>query len=171
MYVGWWPPVFDSRRMPGWGPSALLECEWQLKNVMFCLRIWSVSISLWLLSRHFGACWCAIGENPPVLCASISFSELCCCQEHGNLSECEASRVIAAVLRMISTCHKKGICYGDVKPANFMFKANYPCNRHLVDSSAPKGNIVLKGIDFGCSQVVRIFHAGCVESSKKIHVV
>lgn len=70
------------------------------------------------------------------------------------MSESEASQVMAAILRMLEQCHEKGICFGDVKPANFMLKASYPCKRHLVDSEAPKGNLVLKAIDFGCSQIV-----------------
>lgn len=75
-------------------------------------------------------------------------------QEYGKMSECEASQAIAAVLRMLSESHEKGICFGDVKPANFMLKASYPCKRHLVDSEAPKGILMLKAIDFGCSQIV-----------------
>lgn len=56
------------------------------------------------------------------------------------------------VLAALATCHAADICYGDVKPANFMLGAMYPSVAHLLDPSKPKGDMALKAIDFGCSQ-------------------
>jgi serine/threonine protein kinase len=46
-------------------------------------------------------------------------------QEHGPLSELESAEVVGAVLDVIAECHSHGICYGDVKPANFLLKWPY----------------------------------------------
>lgn len=53
---------------------------------------------------------------------------------------------------MLASSHDRNICYGDVKPANYLLESHYPCRRHLVDPTAPKGDLLVKGVDFGCSQ-------------------
>lgn len=73
-------------------------------------------------------------------------------KERKTLDEREAAQAISGVLFMLAAAHDRNICFGDVKPANFLLEAQYPCRRHLVDSSAPKGDLVVKGVDFGCSQ-------------------
>lgn len=75
-------------------------------------------------------------------------------QKRRNLTEYEASQIITPILKMLAACHEKNICFGDVKPANFMLKKPYPCKRHLADPSAPTGDMIVKGIDFGCSQKI-----------------
>lgn len=75
-------------------------------------------------------------------------------KERKTLDEREAAQAIAGVLFMLAAAHDRNICFGDVKPANFLLETQYPCRRHLVDPSAPKGDLVVKGVDFGCSQKV-----------------
>eukprot|EP00210_Caulerpa_lentillifera_P005335 g5098.t1 len=72
----------------------------------------------------------------------------------GNLclTESEAAQIVIPILKMLAECHEHHVCFGDVKPANFMLKYPYPCKRHLADSSAPRGDIIIKTVDFGCSQ-------------------
>jgi serine/threonine protein kinase len=41
---------------------------------------------------------------------------------------------------------------GDVKPANFAIRDLYPSIHHLMDPSKPKGELVIRAIDFGCCQ-------------------
>lgn len=75
-------------------------------------------------------------------------------KDNGQLTENEAAQIITPILKMLAACHEKNICFGDVKPANFMLKKPYPCKRHIADPSAPRGDIIVKGIDFGCSQKI-----------------
>lgn len=70
------------------------------------------------------------------------------------LSESEAAQIVVPILKMLLECHKRGVCFGDVKPANFMLKYPYPCKRHLTDPSAPRGDLIIKTVDFGCSQTI-----------------
>lgn len=75
-------------------------------------------------------------------------------KKQNTLDEREAAQAISGVLYMLAAAHDRNICYGDVKPANFLIETAYPCRRHQVDPTAPKGNLVVKGVDFGCSQKV-----------------
>lgn len=56
--------------------------------------------------------------------------------------EAEVAQVISQVLRFLEHCHEKGICYGDIKPANFMLQ------------EGREQGFAVKAIDFGCSQKV-----------------
>lgn len=91
-------------------------------------------------------------------------------KRRGTLSEKEAGEVIYTVLNFINHCHHKGFVFSDVKPANFMLKFKAPdedeedCSDHLEEeedvyggwsdrvSSSNYTPLVVKGIDFGCSQ-------------------
>jgi len=73
-------------------------------------------------------------------------------KEQNTLDEREAAQAISGVLSLLAAAHDRNICYGDVKPANFLVETPYPCRRHRVDPTAPKGDLVVKGVDFGCSQ-------------------
>ena len=55
-------------------------------------------------------------------------------QTEGKLTELEAAKVMRDILAVIRSCHNKGICYADVKPANFLLKNIYPDARCLVES-------------------------------------
>lgn len=68
------------------------------------------------------------------------------------MTESEAAQILIPILKMLKDCHERQLCFGDVKPANFMLKYPYPCKRHLTDPSAPRGDLVIKAVDFGCSQ-------------------
>ena len=73
-----------------------------------------------------------------------------------TLTEKEACEVMFTVLNFIDHCHRKGFVFSDVKPANFMLK--FKMNEHNYaaseedDDGAGCAPIVVKGIDFGCSQ-------------------
>ncbi len=58
------------------------------------------------------------------------------------------SQVLHAALRVLEQCHKEGICYGDVKPANFLLKWPFPS---IADPHAPPD---IRVADFGCAQAI-----------------
>lgn len=59
----------------------------------------------------------------------------------GCCSEREAANVMQGVLDLLVECHKRSICYGDLKPANIMFSGSLQQQRPLQ----------VRAIDFGCS--------------------
>eukprot|EP00775_Hariotina_reticulata_P010065 gene10065-10220_t len=73
-------------------------------------------------------------------------------EAQGVLDESDAAKAIYSVLSALEACHTIGICYGDVKPANFLLTSMYPSVAHLLDSSKPKGELTLKAVDFGCAE-------------------
>lgn len=74
--------------------------------------------------------------------------------QEGGLSEVEAATIIKCVLEFLADCHKRSVCYGDVKPNNFVLRNLYPCIAHLMDPSKPKGLLEVVAVDFGCCQEV-----------------
>jgi calcium-dependent protein kinase len=70
----------------------------------------------------------------------------------GTLSEAEAAVALHGVLSALAACHAQGICFGDVKPANFMLQHMYPSIFHLMDPTKPKGRLEVRATDFGCAQ-------------------
>lgn len=67
-------------------------------------------------------------------------------EEHnGPLSEVEAAFIMRGVLDMLVEAHQQGICYGDVKPANFLVTS---------DSEGCGGSVSVRAVDFGCSRQV-----------------
>jgi serine/threonine protein kinase len=69
-----------------------------------------------------------------------------------KLDEQEAAQAMHGVLSALAACHTHGICYGDVKPANFMLVKMYPSMKHILDPEKPKGVIQARMADFGCAQ-------------------
>uniref|UniRef100_A0A061SH75 Calcium-dependent protein kinase n=1 Tax=Tetraselmis sp. GSL018 TaxID=582737 RepID=A0A061SH75_9CHLO len=59
-----------------------------------------------------------------------------------QVSEMLAAQIMEDVLLFLQYCHEKGVCYADVKPANFLVE-------HGV-SGQPR----LKATDFGCAQAI-----------------
>lgn len=74
--------------------------------------------------------------------------------QEGQLSEQEAATIIKCVLEFLADCHERSICYGDVKPNNFVLRSLYPCIAHLMDPSKPRGHLDVVAVDFGCCQEV-----------------
>lgn len=73
-------------------------------------------------------------------------------QEHGALNEKHLALVAYEVLKMVKACHEAGLLHGDVKPANFCLKHK---TRHpLTGGIGAPSSTWLKGIDFGCSQLL-----------------
>lgn len=73
--------------------------------------------------------------------------------EQGVLDERVAASVLRGVLEALTACHAADVCYGDVKPANFMLAHLYPSMAHRMDPAvAPPGEVQIKAIDFGCAQ-------------------
>lgn len=68
------------------------------------------------------------------------------------LTEQEGARILQCVLEFLSDIHAKNVCYGDIKPANFVLRNLYPSIVHLMDPESPKGRIDVVAIDFGCCQ-------------------
>lgn len=62
-------------------------------------------------------------------------------QSEGRFNEDLAGQVIFDVLSFLNSMHKDEICYGDVKPQNFMLTGNL-------------GKSKIKAVDFGCCQKV-----------------
>lgn len=70
-------------------------------------------------------------------------------REGHHLEEIEVAQVASSVLQIVAHCHQKSMCYGDVKPENFVLKCTYPGPYSLMDPKGPKGYMVLKAVDFG----------------------
>ena len=64
--------------------------------------------------------------------------------------------VIHAVLEVLAACHKRGICYGDIKPANFLLKWPFPS---IAD---PQALPDIRIADFGCAQQLEEVSSGIV---------
>lgn len=56
-------------------------------------------------------------------------------------SELEAATIMQGVLDLLVECHRRHICYGDLKPANIMFSSS--------------SSLQVRAVDFGCSRSVR----------------
>eukprot|EP00879_Flechtneria_rotunda_P018403 GHRR01019304.1.p1 GENE.GHRR01019304.1~~GHRR01019304.1.p1 ORF type:complete len:210 (+),score=36.58 GHRR01019304.1:401-1030(+) len=72
----------------------------------------------------------------------------------GRLSEHEVATIIQCVLEFLQDCHAHSICYGDVKPNNFVLRSLYPSIAHLLNPDNPKGDLEIMAVDFGCCQEV-----------------
>jgi len=64
----------------------------------------------------------------------------------GGLPEETAVKLFSQMLNAVKHVHNRGICYGDVKPANFLLKSTEPG-----DDGSSIG-LQVKLADFGCSQ-------------------
>mmetsp|Transcript_35022 Transcript_35022/g.83049 ORF Transcript_35022/g.83049 Transcript_35022/m.83049 type:complete len:221 (+) Transcript_35022:88-750(+) len=63
-------------------------------------------------------------------------------QDRGRLTEAEAACCMKPIFEFLKACHKESICFGDVKPSNFM----------LLNADGSDSTMNMKAIDFGCSQ-------------------
>lgn len=79
------------------------------------------------------------------------------------MSQQEAATIIRCVLEFLADCHANSICYGDVKPNNFVLRSLYPSIAHLLDPSRPKGLLEVVAVDFGCCQFM---DEACLPDSK-----
>ena len=73
------------------------------------------------------------------------------------MTEAEAAHAAHDILQVLAECHRQGICYADVKPANFLLTCPYRRSGQGEDSRL----LELRTTDFGCSQriqEVRIFN-------------
>ena len=69
------------------------------------------------------------------------------------MTEPEAAHAAHDILQVLAECHRQGICYADVKPANFLLKRPYSRQAHSgTDSNAPSRVLEIRVGDFGCSQ-------------------
>mmetsp|Transcript_14701 Transcript_14701/g.41375 ORF Transcript_14701/g.41375 Transcript_14701/m.41375 type:complete len:423 (+) Transcript_14701:226-1494(+) len=68
---------------------------------------------------------------------SDTLQDLMGARSGGRLTEPELLLVAKSILQFLAICHARGILYGDVKPANFMYSG---------------GTSNVRVIDFGCSQ-------------------
>eukprot|EP00191_Tetraselmis_sp_GSL018_P019066 CAMPEP_0177589752 /NCGR_PEP_ID=MMETSP0419_2-20121207/6999_1 /TAXON_ID=582737 /ORGANISM="Tetraselmis sp., Strain GSL018" /LENGTH=166 /DNA_ID=CAMNT_0019080183 /DNA_START=1278 /DNA_END=1775 /DNA_ORIENTATION=+ len=66
----------------------------------------------------------------------------CVPKDRGRLTEAEAACCMKPIFEFLKACHKESICFGDVKPSNFM----------LLNADGSDSTMNMKAIDFGCSQ-------------------
>lgn len=86
------------------------------------------------------------------LCSGGDVASLLAASPGGRLEEREAAAVMLSVLGFLSHAHSSGVCYGDVKPSNFVLRRLYPSVMHLIDPAGPKGHLDVCAVDFGCCQ-------------------
>ena len=67
------------------------------------------------------------------------------------MTEAEAAHAAHDILQVLAECHRKGICYADVKPANFLLTRPYRRSGQGEDSRL----LELRTTDFGCSQRIQ----------------
>lgn len=67
------------------------------------------------------------------------------------MAEAEAAHAAHDILQVLAECHRKGICYADVKPANFLLTRPYRRSGKGDDSRL----LELRTTDFGCSQRIQ----------------
>eukprot|EP00210_Caulerpa_lentillifera_P003032 g2894.t1 len=81
------------------------------------------------------------------LCSGGSLQDLMTIR--GSLSEIETAHVMTTVLSMLIYCHERGICYLDVKPANFILPKSFPSITGFSELSSTVSHEFIKVIDFG----------------------
>eukprot|EP01025_Chloroclados_australasicus_P031270 TRINITY_DN3162_c0_g1_i10.p1 TRINITY_DN3162_c0_g1~~TRINITY_DN3162_c0_g1_i10.p1 ORF type:complete len:430 (-),score=37.00 TRINITY_DN3162_c0_g1_i10:2664-3953(-) len=69
---------------------------------------------------------------------------------HGAFSERESAIVLAQVFLALEACHKRKVCFGDVKPANFLLK--HKRDHSLDKEEQTQDALSIRTVDFGCSQ-------------------
>ena len=67
------------------------------------------------------------------------------------MTEAEAAHAAHDILQVLAECHQQGICYADVKPANFLLTRPYRRSGQGEDSRL----LELRTTDFGCSQRIQ----------------
>lgn len=84
------------------------------------------------------------------LCTGGSLRDLFMERKGRHLEEIEVAQVASSILRIVAFCHKKSMCYGDVKPENFVLKSPYSGPG---DSCIPTDRLVIKAVDFGSAKM------------------
>eukprot|EP01026_Neomeris_dumetosa_P037729 TRINITY_DN305_c0_g1_i1.p1 TRINITY_DN305_c0_g1~~TRINITY_DN305_c0_g1_i1.p1 ORF type:complete len:432 (-),score=32.64 TRINITY_DN305_c0_g1_i1:725-1936(-) len=69
---------------------------------------------------------------------------------HGCFSERESAIVLCQVFMAIEACHRRKVCFGDIKPANFLLKDIRDHSRDKEEQSLE--DLSIRAVDFGCSQ-------------------
>lgn len=83
------------------------------------------------------------------------------------MTEAEAAHAAHDILQVLAECHRQGICYADVKPANFLLTCPYRRSGQGEDSRL----LELRATDFGCSQRIQevrvwpVLSVACVQRS------
>ncbi len=77
------------------------------------------------------------------------------------MTEPEAAHAAHDILQVLAECHRQGICYADVKPANFLLTRPYRRSGQGEDSRL----LELRTTDFGCSQRIQEV---CILSSRAL---
>ncbi len=105
---------------------------------------------------------------------SNSKRRLCDLQDYGSMTEAEAAHAAHDILQVLAECHRQGICYADVKPANFLLKRPYSRQAHSSsDSNTPSRVLEIRVGDFGCSQRLQkvCFAHHTVSHSVSVHSI
>ncbi|GMH39596.1 hypothetical protein BSKO_07494 [Bryopsis sp. KO-2023] len=82
------------------------------------------------------------------LCTGGNLRDLFMARPNRSLDEIEVAQVAWSILRIVAFCHKKSMCYGDVKPENFVLKWPYDHR-----SWSPKEPLLVKAVDFGSAKM------------------
>jgi serine/threonine protein kinase len=71
---------------------------------------------------------------------------------NGSCTELESATIMRGVLDFLVECHRRNICYGDVKPANILFSQQ---QQQLPGSprTAHTPWLHVRAVDFGCSRI------------------
>jgi len=78
------------------------------------------------------------------LCSGGDLEDLIASYDRRVVPEAVLARCVSQVLEFLQACHEQNVCFGDVKPSNFMLA-------EPVEEGRP---LLVKAIDFGCSQRV-----------------
>lgn len=81
------------------------------------------------------------------------------------MTEAEAAHAAHDILHVLAECHRQGICYADVKPANFLLRRPYSRLAQSSGDASTSGRLLeIRVADFGCSQrlkqvcILRVSH-------------
>lgn len=101
------------------------------------------------------------------LCKGGSLEDLI--KKNGKLNEVQSGQATSGILSLLCYCHSRNICYGDVKPANFMLSHveahveapqeqqnyNHSNNNIILKKNEEEKHLIVKAVDFGsCQRVV-----------------
>jgi len=76
---------------------------------------------------------CLVLQKHTRKAATTTVSLSCPQAQEGRLSEYEAATIMRCVLEFLVDCHKRSICYGDIKPNNFVLRSLSASISHLLD--------------------------------------
>jgi calcium-dependent protein kinase len=73
-------------------------------------------------------------------------------QANGSFGELDTAVIMRGVLDVLAECHSRNICYGDVKPANFLLST--ADGEPTSPRAAGVPTLTVRAVDFGCSRAV-----------------